>query len=430
LERIDAESLFKVHASFIASFLLRLGVARVELDDMVQEVFLLAHRKGGYIPGPAKPRTWLCAIALRMARQGRRVESTRRVRLDEQAVLQAASEGGDPAHAFEMQESLSRVGLALESLDLEHRLAFLLYEVEGESCPEIAAVAGVPVGTIYSRLHHARRRFHAAYAELPAGPVLPPPPPLLPQPASGRESFPPLRLRGDAAAPDTLRGDLRRIAAIAVLDFDSAGGLQRLHDALATLPPPVAPSNTSSAGHSGHAAHAAQQAIPAGSMQPGAILRAAAHGLPGGRALLVIGASTVLLGVPDIDRSRRADPDAADTTGEQSAQASLSPRVRPLSRSPGAASRGNALRREIEELGRIHALVNVDPARAYRLTQSGDTQFKAGTMGQERTALAVLALWNSGQREDAVRKARTFIARYPHGPMRERILQLLREASP
>jgi len=320
-----------------------------------------------------------------------------------------------------MQELLSRVGLALESLDLEHRLAFLLYEVEGESCPEIAAVAGVPVGTIYSRLHHARRRFHAAYAELPAGPVLPPPPPLLPQPATGRESFPPLRLRADDAAPDTLRGDLRRIAAIAMLDFDSTSGLQRLHDALAKLPSPAAPTATPGPGY---------RAVSAGSVQPGVLLRAAARGLPAGRALLMIGASTVLLCVPDADRSSRAGLDAADGSAELSAQGGWSPRVRPLSRSPGVASRGNALRREIEELGRIHALVNVDPARAYRLTQSSDHQFKAGTMEQERKALAVLALWNSGQREDAVRKARAFIARYPHGPMRERILQLLSEASP
>jgi RNA polymerase sigma-70 factor, ECF subfamily len=422
LERIDAESLFRVHAGFIASFLLRLGVARVELDDMVQEVFLLAHRKGGYMPGPAKPRTWLCAIALRMARQGRRVASTRRVRLDEQAVLEAASGAGDPAHALEMQELLSRVGLALESLDLEHRLAFLLYEVEGESCPEIAAVAGVPVGTIYSRLHHARRRFHAAYAELPAGPVLPPPPPLLPQPASGRESFPPLRLHADAAAPDTLRGDLRRIAAIAVLDFDSVGGLQRLHDALAQIPSPAAPSGTHGAGQSGY------PPVPRGALQHGALLRAAARGLQAGRALLVIGASTLLLGAPDTDRSGGTALDAAAGSGERSAQGGLSRRARPLSRSPGAGSRGNALRREIEELGRIHALVNVDPARAYRLTQSSEHQFQAGTMAQERKALAVLALWNSGEREAAARKARAFIARYPHGPMRERILQVLHEA--
>jgi RNA polymerase sigma-70 factor, ECF subfamily len=423
LERIDAESLFKVHASFIASFLLRLGVARVELDDMVQDVFLLAHRKGGYIPGPAKPRTWLCAIALRMARQGRRVASTRRVRLDEQAVSEAASETSDPARALELQESLSRVWLALESLDLEHRLAFLLYEVEGESCPEIAAVAGVPVGTIYSRLHHARRRFHAAYAEsagLPAVPVMPPPP-LLPQPSTGRESFPPLRLHADGAAPDTLRADLRRIAAIAILDFDSAGGLRRLHDALAQLAPPAAPPPTPSADH---------PAIQAGPVQQGVLLRAAAHGLRAGRSLLVIGAGTVLLGTPDADRSSRAALDAAGGNAELSAADPLSRRLRPISRSSGATSRSNALRREIEELGRIHALVNVDPARAYRLTRSGDQQFKAGSMVQERKALAVLALWNNGRRDAAVREARVFIARYPHGPMRERILQLLREAKP
>src|ERR1043166_4212655 len=63
----NAASLFRAHAAFVASFLFRLGLEPNEIDDAVQEVFLIAHRQGGYQPGPAQPRTWLAAIAIRVA---------------------------------------------------------------------------------------------------------------------------------------------------------------------------------------------------------------------------------------------------------------------------------------------------------------------------------------------------------------------------
>lgn len=46
-ERLGADALFRRYAPFIASFLRRLGVPAVDLDDSVQEVFVVAHRKGG-----------------------------------------------------------------------------------------------------------------------------------------------------------------------------------------------------------------------------------------------------------------------------------------------------------------------------------------------------------------------------------------------
>jgi RNA polymerase sigma-70 factor (ECF subfamily) len=164
--RIDAEGLFRAHASFVASFLHRLGTPQADVDDLVQEVFLVAHRKGGYVPGAGQPRTWLAAIALRVARSGHRSRGRRREGADDHAMETTASGALDPAEALEVQKSLARVQQALETLELEHRAAFVLYEIEGEPCESIAASFGVPLGTIYSRLHHARRRFTEAYSRL------------------------------------------------------------------------------------------------------------------------------------------------------------------------------------------------------------------------------------------------------------------------
>lgn len=162
-ERIAAGALFRAHAAFIANFLLHLGVLQRDLDDLVQDVFMTVHRKGGYTVGPAQPRTWLAAIALRVAQNSRRAQRRGELfaaRLGEELVPPVS----DPAQQVELQRQLARVQRALEQLPFQQRAAFVLYELEGESCESIAASWQVPVGTIYSRLHHARRAFMQAYA--------------------------------------------------------------------------------------------------------------------------------------------------------------------------------------------------------------------------------------------------------------------------
>jgi len=166
---LDAQALFRAHSAFVASFLHRLGTPRSEVDDLVQEVFLVAHRKGGYVPGAGQPRTWLAAIAVRISRAGHRARSRRREGGDQAVLDAAASAAADPAAALEIRRSLERVQRALDVLDLEHRAAFVLYELEGQPCDAIAASFDIPIGTVYSRLHHARRRFVDAYAALGRG---------------------------------------------------------------------------------------------------------------------------------------------------------------------------------------------------------------------------------------------------------------------
>jgi RNA polymerase sigma-70 factor, ECF subfamily len=168
LGRIGVQLLFRAHAVFVASFLRRLGTPDSEVDDLVQEVFLVAHRKGGYTPGAGQPRTWLGSIALRVASTNRRTRRRRREEPNEEA-LQSAPAQGDLTGALEARASLVRVQQALSTLELDHRAAFVLYEFEGESCESIARSLEVPIGTVYSRLHHARQRFVEAYAKFDDG---------------------------------------------------------------------------------------------------------------------------------------------------------------------------------------------------------------------------------------------------------------------
>ena len=170
-QELSAETLFRRHAAFVASFLVRLGVVRDDIDDLVQDVFLVAHRKGGFVAtGAARPTTWLAMIALRVASEARRRKRRNRLELDEERVDGAASSRDDPFDALARQQALARVQRALDAIVLERRAVFILFELEGESCEAIAAGLGIPVGTVYSRLHHARREFERAYTKRVARP--------------------------------------------------------------------------------------------------------------------------------------------------------------------------------------------------------------------------------------------------------------------
>jgi RNA polymerase sigma-70 factor (ECF subfamily) len=165
-QRIGTETLFREHAEFVAAFLFRLGVDPSNIDDLVQEVFLIAHRKGGYEPGPALPRTWLGAIAVRLASSSRRLRARSREDADQDRLAQATSTDTSPEKSAQLKDSLRRVQEALDTMDFEHRAAFVLYELEGMPCQEIADTLSVPICTVYSRLHMARQLFARAHEAL------------------------------------------------------------------------------------------------------------------------------------------------------------------------------------------------------------------------------------------------------------------------
>lgn len=89
-----------------------------------------------------------------------------------QTVAGALALTRSPGEQAETAEALRRVQQALEVLDEAKRAVFILFELEGESCEAIAAGLNIPVGTVYSRLHKARKLFMEVHGRLvhPAGP--------------------------------------------------------------------------------------------------------------------------------------------------------------------------------------------------------------------------------------------------------------------
>jgi len=131
---------------FVASL-----VGTTEADDVTQDVYVRAWRSIGRFRGDASARTWLFVIARRACADALRGRSRRR-RLNERLEAGAArapttSAGRAGGHALEA---------LVECLDVDRREAFVLTQLLGCSYEETAAVCGVPVGTIRSRIARAR----------------------------------------------------------------------------------------------------------------------------------------------------------------------------------------------------------------------------------------------------------------------------------
>jgi RNA polymerase sigma-70 factor (ECF subfamily) len=144
-----------------------LGAAESDLDDVAQEVFVVVQRKLGGFDGANVP-AWLYRITARTVSDHRRRAWFRNLfrRRDDAPVDDLAATGPSPAEALEGREDRATVWRLVERMSPRRRAAFVLFEIEGYSGEEIARLEGIPVATVWTRLHHARRDFLAMVEQL------------------------------------------------------------------------------------------------------------------------------------------------------------------------------------------------------------------------------------------------------------------------
>ncbi len=166
----DAASLYEHHGRFVWASLQRLGVRDPDLEDVLQEVFVVVHQRLHTFDGSSKVTTWLFGICLRVASGYRRRGYRRR----ELAVAEPPEPARDerspssPEEDLVAEQSRRRLHAILDDLDLEKRAVFVMFEIDELPCEEIASILGVPVGTVYSRLHSARKDFQRALLRMQA----------------------------------------------------------------------------------------------------------------------------------------------------------------------------------------------------------------------------------------------------------------------
>jgi RNA polymerase sigma-70 factor (ECF subfamily) len=164
--------IYEVHADFVWASLQRLGVRDADLEDALQEVFVVVHRRLDSFDGSSKMTTWLFGIAMRVAsayrRRGFRVRETSVGEAPEPAPSDVDESAGSPEDALAAAQLRRRLDALLDELDVEKRAVFVMFEIDEMPCDEIAQLLGVPVGTVHSRLHAARREFQKALGRMHA----------------------------------------------------------------------------------------------------------------------------------------------------------------------------------------------------------------------------------------------------------------------
>lgn len=155
------DDVYREHFAFVWRAAKRLGAAGGSLDDVVQEVFVVVHRRLGDFEGRSSVKTWLFGIALRVVRDHRRAARRRPV---EPAVdvdsLESNANG--PAENAERAEAVRVLHALLDQLADERREIFVMADLEQMTMPEIAETLGLNVNTAYARLRLARQEFEQA----------------------------------------------------------------------------------------------------------------------------------------------------------------------------------------------------------------------------------------------------------------------------
>ena len=158
--------LFRRHEVAVTRFVAHvLGAEIGETDDIVQQAFVSAWQTAKRFQGRGSVRSWLFGIAANHARQFLR-KKRRRAALSERffvAPVSSISVTGED-HARE-QQALARLGRALADLSPDLRIAFILCDVEDVSGKEAAEALRVRPGTLWRRLHQARKELRAALQE-------------------------------------------------------------------------------------------------------------------------------------------------------------------------------------------------------------------------------------------------------------------------
>src|SRR5258708_29673471 len=152
----DLEAVFRRHSGYVASVALRLLGRDAEVDDVVQEVFVVAMRGLRNLREPMAIKGWLATVAVRVARR-----KLRRRKFRSLLGLEADPDYANVVVAASQEKALliARAYRILDELPVNEKIAWMLRHVEGEALDDVAKICGCSLAT-------AKRRIAAAQATL------------------------------------------------------------------------------------------------------------------------------------------------------------------------------------------------------------------------------------------------------------------------
>jgi RNA polymerase sigma-70 factor (ECF subfamily) len=164
---VDAvDALYDGYAADVTRWARRLAGPRMDIEDIVHDVFVVALQRVLTFQGNSYMRTWLFRTTHHIVRDRTRRSFLRgllfRRRQDEMAASLAAPP--TPLEEIERHEEHERLYRALDRLPDSYRTAIILYDIDGLSSSEVAELTGVAVGTVWVRLHRGRAKLLEALA--------------------------------------------------------------------------------------------------------------------------------------------------------------------------------------------------------------------------------------------------------------------------
>ena len=156
---LSFDELYHRHVDFVWRSLGRLGVHGSQIEDAVQDVFIVMHRRLGDLRSDASTKAFCFAIAMRVAQAYRRTARRKgATSVDTNSLADWESSPFDQAARAQAARELQRF---LGGLDNNRRAVFLMAELEEKTAPEISQELRVNLSTVYTRLRAARQRFVA-----------------------------------------------------------------------------------------------------------------------------------------------------------------------------------------------------------------------------------------------------------------------------
>jgi RNA polymerase sigma-70 factor, ECF subfamily len=158
--------MYAEHVAMVWSGLRRLGVPEYGIEDAVQDVFLVAHRRLADFQGRSSIKTWLYGIVLRVAKDYRRSQARHAQRVERLSEVLATGPDSaqTPVKEAERREANRALHAILAELDEDHREVLVMVELEDFSVKDAAAVLNLHVRACQRRLRAAHEAFEKKLA--------------------------------------------------------------------------------------------------------------------------------------------------------------------------------------------------------------------------------------------------------------------------
>jgi RNA polymerase sigma-70 factor (ECF subfamily) len=162
----SVEEVYDGHVDFVARFARGLGVPSAEIEDLIQDVFVVVVQQLGAFESRSSVRTWMARITYNIVRTHRRKRGQRQreAEFDDEIEI----EGKSPHDIAIEREAMRAFAQIFGRMPEEQRVVFWLAELEGLDMPAIASSVGVPLATAHSRLRLARGVYRRAVDQLRA----------------------------------------------------------------------------------------------------------------------------------------------------------------------------------------------------------------------------------------------------------------------